>query len=437
MRRKKCGSDVGRFIFKSLILIIIALILLARKLEDYSSVETGSSVWDGATEEVSDYLQEYLNEETDRGAEEENAEAVTEELRQEEYTSGRRMYQQLIAEERIIYINMQQTLASGGNICTVGSVPGDYDQTVEWTRRALDAVYYDYPEYFWMNHGGQMTVWEYSGYSKVKIEIGVYDYWELVLDKQAYVDAVDEKAREIAELARNLESTYDKVKFVHDYLVTYAEYDYVAYEEITQTVQRASSQQAHTVYGCLVNRLSVCDGYAKTFQMIMNLLEIKCEYVEGTAGGGHAWNYILLDGENYWMDVTWDDHDRKDEAGNQIYPNGAEYAYFCITSDTLYNTHTPDDTFVIPRCDATEYNFFYRENSYLETYSFEALAAGMEEQKDAQIISFKFGSGEALEQAVNDLFTVNRRYWELPYTENREVRYACDDLRFILSFFYP
>ena len=171
--------------------------------------------------------------------------------------------------------------------------------------------------------------------------------------------------------------------------------------------------------------------------MIMNLLEIECEYIEGTAGGGHAWNYILLDGENYWMDVTWDDHDRKDEAGNQIYPNGTEYAYFCITSDTLYNTHTPDDTFAIPQCDATEYNFFYRENSYLETYSFEALAAGMEEQKSAQIMSFKFGSKEALEQAVSDLFTVNRRYWELPYTENRQMRYGCDNSRFILIFFYP
>jgi len=61
----------------------------------------------------------------------------------------------------------------------------------------------------------------------------------------------------------------------------------------------------------------------------------------------------------------------------------------------------------------------------------------MEEQKDAQIVSFQFGSGEALEQAVNDLFTVHGRYWELPYAGDREMRYGRDDSHCILSFFYP
>jgi len=152
------------------------------------------------------------------------------------------------------------------------------------------------------------------------------------------------------------------------------------------------------------------------------------------AGELHAWNYIVLDDENYWMDVTWDDYNRKDEAGNMTYPNGVDYAYFCITSDTLHETHTPNATFEIPQCDATKYNFFHHENSYLEEYSFDALTPGIEEQKDAQIISIRFGSKNAMDQAVQDLFTANYRYLELPYIGNREMMYSYDDMRNILMF---
>lgn len=348
----------------------------------------------------------------------------------------RRMYRQLTEEEQSIYRVIQQTLENMQETCTIERITGTGEQAKNTLLRAIDAVYYDYPEYFWYNHSIRWTVWHYDGYVKAELTLSSYEYWDYVLDKQAYVDEVAKKAQEIADLARQFESTFDKVKYVHDYLVTYAEYDYDAAAEVSQTIQKASSQQAHSVYGCLVNRKSVCDGYAKSFQMIMNLLEIDCEYIEGDAGGAHAWNYIVLDDENYWMDVTWDDYNRRDEDGNMAYPNGVDYAYFCITSDTLFDTHTPNDTFEIPECDAEEYNFFRHENSYLETYTFEALLAGVEEQKGAQIISLKFASQDAMDQAIEDLFGANLRYLELPNEENCEMMYSYDNTKYILSFLY-
>lgn len=348
---------------------------------------------------------------------------------------GRRMYQQLTEEEQGIYRSIQKNLAHMQETCTIERISGTYELAKDKLVRAIHAVYFDYPEYFWFNQSGR---WEYSshdGYIRVDLKLCSYEYWNYVLDKKAYVDKVEQKAQEIANLAKQFDSTFERVKFVHDYLVTHAEYDYVALEECNQTVQKASSQQSHSVYGCLVNQRSVCDGYAKSFQMIMNLLDVDCEYIEGDAGGPHAWNYIVLDDENYWMDVTWDDHNLRDEDGNIAYPYGVEYAYFCVTSDTLYDTHTPGGIFVIPECNAVEYNFFHHENSYLETYSFEALAAGVEEQKDAQIISLKFGSPDALDQALQDLFGENRRYRDLPYIGNREMRYSNNNTTCILSFY--
>lgn len=55
------------------------------------------------------------------------------------------------------------------------------------------------------------------------------------------------------------------------------------------------------------------NGYAKAYMLIMNELGIECGLVTGIAknstgsSGGHAWNYINLDGDYYMVDVTWDD----------------------------------------------------------------------------------------------------------------------------------
>lgn len=63
-------------------------------------------------------------------------------------------------------------------------------------------------------------------------------------------------------------------------------------------------------YGFLVDGVVICLGYTRTFQLFMNLLDIKCITVEGTAynyTADHAWNQVHLGGEWYCVDVTWDD----------------------------------------------------------------------------------------------------------------------------------
>ena len=490
MTQKRNNQSFAGFVFGFLLLIIISLIVLVVGISTYDGskseteaaeqeqikeddtaeqekdeiagedgIEEGSEHTDSEIEEsadpetVGDETSESETAEEETGKEEITEEKVTEEESVEEEASeeayesieetaedesqyGRLMYKQLEAEEKGIYNIVQQTLEKGEGTCTIERINGTEEAARGALVRAIDAVYFDYPEYFWFNHNSQWQYWLYDGFVKVELELCSYEYWDYVLDKNGYKKAVNEKAQEIANLAMKCESTFDRVKFVHDYLVTYAEYDYVALEEITQTVQKASSQQSHSVYGCLVSQLAVCDGYAKTFQMIMNLLGIECEYVEGDAGGGHAWNYIVLDNESYWMDVTWDDYDRRDENGNMAYPNGADYAYFCITSEELYDTHTPNATFEIPNCTATQYNFFHHEDSYLESYSYDAFCGAIEEQKDEQIISVKFGSENEMNRAIQDLFTTNYRYGELPYIGGKELMYGYDNTRYILNLLF-
>lgn len=64
-----------------------------------------------------------------------------------------------------------------------------------------------------------------------------------------------------------------------------------------------------TLYSGLVNGQTVCAGYARTFQYLMNRLDIPVIYVTGTTdtGEAHGWNIVKC-GDNYYnVDVTWGD----------------------------------------------------------------------------------------------------------------------------------
>lgn len=62
-----------------------------------------------------------------------------------------------------------------------------------------------------------------------------------------------------------------------------------------------------SAYGIIVNKYGVCESYSEAFQTLLNAVGIQCTGIVGTAGGGHKWNAVLLDGEWYVCDITFDD----------------------------------------------------------------------------------------------------------------------------------
>jgi len=69
----------------------------------------------------------------------------------------------------------------------------------------------------------------------------------------------------------------------------------------------------HNIYGALVEREVVCEGYAKAFKYILDSLDIECILVSGNATNSsnqtelHMWNYVKINDFWYGVDVTWDD----------------------------------------------------------------------------------------------------------------------------------
>lgn len=123
------------------------------------------------------------------------------------------------------------------------------------------------------------------------------------------------------------DTLYDRIKSIHDYICLLTEYD-------------ATGKHAYSAYGALVDRKSVCEGYAEAFRLICELNGIECILVSGKGvvlrsnddgqlveyRENHMWNYVRMDdGKWYAVDATWDD-------GRAI-----SHEYLLVGSDTVVN----------------------------------------------------------------------------------------------------
>lgn len=112
------------------------------------------------------------------------------------------------------------------------------------------------------------------------------------------------KVRQIVLGARSLPTDFEKLRYLHDYLVGNIVYDRGKPDDRSQ-------REIHTVVGALLNGACVCDGYARAFRLLCDHLRISCLVAigKGTADGQpelHAWNFVRLEGQVYHVDVAWD-----------------------------------------------------------------------------------------------------------------------------------
>lgn len=129
------------------------------------------------------------------------------------------------------------------------------------------------------------------------------------------------------------ESTYENIKLVHDYLVESIEYD-----------ESLSMDNIYNLYGAIVNKKCVCEGYSKAFKYLMDSVDIPSVIIIGTATNskdateGHAWNYVQINDIWYGIDCTWDDPIL---IGPGIISNTHKYKYFLKGEINLNKTHNP------------------------------------------------------------------------------------------------
>lgn len=121
-----------------------------------------------------------------------------------------------------------------------------------------------------------------------------------------YTDAAQEGAltSAINDLKANLnldgKTDYQIIKGIYDYMTANIAYDYTNKGNTGYKLQ-------YTAYAALVNKTSVCQGYATLFYRLALSYGIDARIISGKSHGeNHAWNIVKLGGKYYYLDSTWD-----------------------------------------------------------------------------------------------------------------------------------
>ncbi|PLT31030.1 transglutaminase domain-containing protein [Peribacillus deserti] len=137
------------------------------------------------------------------------------------------------------------------------------------------------------------------------------------------------KVNSIVAAAKTKKTEQQKVLYIHNYLVNLAQYDYDNY--LKGTIPDSS----YSVYGALINKKAVCDGYAKSMKLLLNKSGIWAVKVNGYANGGpHAWNLVKVSGKYYHVDATFDDPITSNRKPMLT------YNYFLVPDTTIDNDHS-------------------------------------------------------------------------------------------------
>ncbi len=222
---------------------------------------------------------------------------------------GKHLYRQIFANAN----------AFNGAFQPIEAVP------VSEIKNAIMAVYNDHPELFWLNTA---FVCKYDK-DKICAELEL----EFSIPRDEFPKASAQFYNTVNSMLTQVEnlSNYEKELRTHDYLIAKIEYDKGA----------AMNQSA---YSALVEGKSVCAGYARAYQYLMQRMGIPCYYCTGFAGEDHAWNIVALEDGYYNVDVTWDD------------TPGGEHDYFNKSDQDFESTHVRRDLSInLPICEGQRY----------------------------------------------------------------------------------
>ena len=146
-----------------------------------------------------------------------------------------------------------------------------------------------------------------TGKSDSYFVLGANDGEGLTVRDKALTDTVADIV-EAAQAVEETDGTYKAIKYVHDEVINRISYTY----EID--CQPGNAGFVRTAYA-LVTGEGVCEGYVRSFQMILNEMGIPCVPIHGTQTSGtpeqHMWCAVYIDDDKgtgwYVVDPTWDD----------------------------------------------------------------------------------------------------------------------------------
>ena len=214
----------------------------------------------------------------------------------------------------------------------------EFDEAVprETVRKIYRLVYAQERNYFWLS---SLFYAPESEISALKLN---YIYEKD--DAETKLAELEVAASEIVSGVPENASDFDTVVYFHDSIVTGCDFSQI-------------EDHVNSAYGVLVSGYGQCEGYAAAMSLLCDRAGIPNYIICGTndKGESHAWNKIMIDGDWYNSDCTWDDPILTRKS-----PDFVRHDY-CLVSDAeiIGKTHFPDELYKnLPPCKSTKQNYF-------------------------------------------------------------------------------
>lgn len=410
---------------------IFVLCILLFKNADATTILVDEITADSSGEQSRDYAGEYQQTQIEAGTKQESAavaekSVTTEGIQQADDATGMSLniptetaasalsesgysYGQLTEEEKQVYSEILTSLTE----CKKETKLTTKNPAV--IDKAFHCVMNDHPEIFYVD-GYNYT--EYSRGSNIEkiVFSGDYLYDDKEIEKRRA--RIEEAASQILAGTPSGADEYQIVKYVYETIVRNTEYD----------LQSEDNQNICSVF---LNGRSVCQGYAKAVQYLLQKKGIQALLVTGTvkSGGGHAWNLVSVNGNWYYLDSTWGDayYLLGGESGNPVTQktSAVNYDYLCVTTEQLGATHTINMPVPMPQCVATQDNYYVREGLYFECYDEERIrslfATAIGTGKET--VTIKCSDGAVYSSVCTELLS-NQKIFEFYHTTDGTISYT-------------
>lgn len=284
----------------------------------------------------------------------------------------------------------------------------------------------DHPELFWVN-----TSYQYLDY-RLTLELRP-EYNCSIEERQRRQQQIDDATAGIHNRLNGLDSDYDRVRAVYDYIINTVDYD-------------LNSPDNQNIYSSLVNHVSVCAGYAKAAQYLLQQSGIQAFYVTGTIvpNGDHGWDIVRIDGKYYHVDPTFGDPTFRDNdsSSSTSLPEElvGDYAYLCCDDAVIYRDRRVDEELPIPECTDDSLNYYRRNGLYYEDYT-KQLRKDIQRQikNGAHSFQVQLATEEAFRTMVKALENGAFGDWILKYRKglrSAHTYYYYNDQTYVIKLWY-
>lgn len=286
-------------------------------------------------------------------------------------------YHVLEETEQAVYLEILDALAGMRESVTLSTVE---EPLVD---RIFSCVMNDHPELFYVE-GYQYTAHTLNGTITAIDFEGTYSM--TAEEAEAFAHRIEESLQDCFAQMPADGDEYDRIACLYEYLIAHTEYDKTA-------------ENNQNILSVFLQGRSVCQGYAKALQYLLQRTGMQAMLVTGfTNGERHAWDLVRVNGAYYYIDPTWGDASYANTAQTEDggYTPPVNYDYFLVTTDELTRTHSIERVVQLPECVSTADNYFVHEGLYFESYDTQLLAQifDSEAARTADYVTIKCSSIE-------------------------------------------